>query len=151
MFYNLLFNILDPIEIDKPQKTFIYSFAWKPDYSLLLLTTKAGFLIVYSPDMNILCKHYFQYRINDIVWHPNASVVGTKESNWFATISNTRNVIVYDFKVESGNNDDNIINMYQGGASDMINAVAWNPYDPSQLVIASEVGAAQVCLTISFC
>ncbi|XP_057667070.1 gem-associated protein 5-like [Diorhabda carinulata] len=132
----------DPTVIPTPENTFIYSFGWKPDYSQLFVVARTGFIIVYSPKLKIICKHYFSYRIYDIIWHPNASDNTSDYYNWLATIGNSKNVFVYKFDIECGNNDNNIINIYQSESD--INSVVWSPYVPSQMMVSCEMGIVQI-------
>ncbi|CAH1174063.1 unnamed protein product [Phaedon cochleariae] len=139
----------EPTEIDKPEKTIIYSFAWKPDYSILLVSTKAGFLIVYSPELKILRKHYFPQRIQEILWHPNAALHGDSpaqaQSCWFAAITNFKNVTVYDFDEAraSDSDDDRVVAVYEG-AGDVVSCISWSPHKDYELVIGNENGIVQI-------
>uniref|UniRef100_A0A6P7G133 Gem-associated protein 5-like isoform X3 n=1 Tax=Diabrotica virgifera virgifera TaxID=50390 RepID=A0A6P7G133_DIAVI len=136
----------------KTNSTFLYSISWLPDYSMLFYIAKDGHIIAYTPKLKVLCKHYFKYRLLEIVWHPNAmdedgTVEDTasvnKYKNWFAAIANYHTVVVYKFDIESGNNDENIVNIYRG-ESDLINAISWNPFGSSQLVISWDIGIFQI-------
>ncbi|KAG5877680.1 hypothetical protein JTB14_003835 [Gonioctena quinquepunctata] len=133
----------EPVEIDIPDDTFIYSFSWKSDYSMMLATTKSGYIIVYSSELKIVCKHYFQERLREIFWHPSSTENDSKQGNWFASTTSSKKVIVYDFDVESKDNDSRIVAKYEG-LEDVINSISWSPYELNQLVIASEIGVAQV-------
>lgn len=112
---------------------------------MLLVSSKSGSIILYSADLKILSTHYFQHRLNDIYWHPDASQSSldiSKYCYWFAAVSNTKNVIVCDFQedIEDGQK---IVAKYDR-SEDVINFAAWNPFTSNQLVIASDEGTAQV-------
>ncbi|XP_072382059.1 uncharacterized protein [Diabrotica undecimpunctata] len=139
------------IPLIKTNSAYLYSLSWSPDYSMMLNISKSGHIIAYTLDLKVICKHYFKYRLLEIVWHPNAmddddmseDTAPNKYKNWFAAIANYHTVVVYKFDIESGNNDENIVNVYRG-ESDMINSISWNPFGSSQLVIALDVGIIQI-------
>ncbi|XP_074038837.1 gem-associated protein 5 isoform X2 [Leptinotarsa decemlineata] len=132
-----------PLEVDKPDNVFIYSFSWKKDYSMMVAATKFGVVLVYSPDLKILSKHYCQERVCEIVWHPNATQPYLKQANWFASITNSKKVIVYRFDIENEKEVIQIVAKYEG-FGDLINSICWSPYHGNQVLIAGDSGAAQI-------
>lgn len=142
IFYSSFFSVYK--EVDMPDGTIAYSFSWKPDFSMLLVGTKTCSIIVYSTDLTIIATHYFQHRLRDICWHPNASQsdLNVPYCYQFAAVSNTKNVIVCDFKSDVKGSD-SIVAKYDL-SEEMINWIAWNPYEPNELVISNDEGLAQV-------
>lgn len=135
----------DPVEIDKPDDTYIYTFSWKPDYNLLLISTKKNSLIKYSTDLKIIWTKYVENKIQNICWHPDASNNGatpTKYNNCFASISNMKNVVVLNIGQDAVEKDEMFISKYEGKL-ELINWISWSPY-ANQLVIASEIGIGVV-------
>lgn len=133
--------ILDPIILEKPDDSYIYTFSWKPDYSMLVVSTKKNSLIKYSPDLKISQIKYVDNKIQDICWHPNATEnkSSSKYNNYFASISNQKQILVLNFSQEAMDKNELIISKYEG-KSDVINWISWNPYIASQLAIAIESG-----------
>lgn len=132
--------------VDKPDDTYVYTFSWKPDYSMLVVSTKKNSLIQYSANLEIMLTKYIDHRIQDICWHPDAANNGTNSSkyqNYFASISNSKSVVVIDFGPEATNKDEMIISKYEGQL-ELINCISWSPYDCNHLAIASDIGIGVV-------
>ncbi|KAJ8913468.1 hypothetical protein NQ315_013848 [Exocentrus adspersus] len=143
--YNTKILTRAPSEVDTPDDTFVYTFAWKPDYTILLVGTKTGSVILYSKDLKILSTNYFQHKLKEICWHPDSvqSDLGTsKYCYWFAAVSNSKDVTICNFQTDV-NDGNNIVTKYER-SEDVINCIAWSPYASNQLVIASDEGTAQV-------
>lgn len=111
---------------------------------MLLVATKTGSVISYSPELKILSTRYFQHRLKDIYWHPDAAQSNLDVSKyfyWFAAISNSKNVIVCNFQKDIDEGE-KIVAQYER-SGDVINSVAWNPYKANELVIANDEGVVQ--------
>ncbi|XP_018568237.1 gem-associated protein 5 isoform X2 [Anoplophora glabripennis] len=134
-----------PTEVDVPDDTFMYTFAWKPDYTMLVVGTNSGTVVLYSPDLKILSTHYFQHRLNDIYWHPDAAQSDPNASERcyrFAAISNSKDVIVCNFQRDIADGEKIVLKYEQ--SDEIINFVSWSPYASDELVIAGDDGTAQV-------
>lgn len=136
-------NISDPIILEKPDDTYIYTFSWKADYSMLLVSTKRNSLIEYSPDLKISHIKYTEHKIQHICWHPNATDNNSKYNNCFASFSNQKQVLVCKFDQENLDKDELILSKFEG-KKDTINWISWSPYEANQLAIATDFGLGVV-------
>ncbi|KAJ8945096.1 hypothetical protein NQ318_005277 [Aromia moschata] len=162
--FNVKKSANDPQEVDTPDNTFVYTFSWKPDYQILLVSSKTGTLIVYSSDLKILATHYLQRKLQTICWHPDATQSDpsvTKYCNWFASVYNSKEILVYDFGIETDNSEDRIptqlvvacddgtteiwdassstvLSTYINAHFEGVLAVTWSPIDSDYVIIAGK-------------
>ncbi|KAJ8926424.1 hypothetical protein NQ314_021212 [Rhamnusium bicolor] len=140
-------DFIEPQEVDTPDSNnYVYTFAWKQDYSILLVGTKTGAIITYSTDLQILSTQYLQHKVQYIYWHPESTqsdVNVSKYCRWFAAVCNFKDLIVFDLEIKSDNYETKIVAKYEG-RGEMINCAAWSPYVAGDLVVARDDGIAEV-------
>lgn len=132
--------------MEKPDDTYIYTFSWKPDYSMLLISTKKNALLQYSANLEIMLTKYVENKIQYLCWHPDASDNSgnfSKYSNYFAAVLNSKNVYIFNFESKAVERDEMVVSKYEGQL-ELINSVSWSPYDHNYLAIASECGIGLV-------
>ncbi|CAH0561332.1 unnamed protein product [Brassicogethes aeneus] len=135
----------DPVEVETPDDTFVYMFAWKPDLSKLVVSTKAQTLLEYDRHLKLTTTHYLRLKFDQILWHPDAvnnNDDASKYSNCFAATLNSKEFVVYDTDKSDGdkNNEAKIFK----GFEENVNAVSWSPFNGNHIVSVGEDGVAQV-------
>ncbi|RZC35001.1 gem-associated protein 5, partial [Asbolus verrucosus] len=147
----------DPVELELPQQLYVYRFAWKPDFSLLLLNGKDGSLVVLRTDLVALTTIYLNDKgLNGIVWHPDAFTNKTEISarcNWFAATT-SRGLLVYDcvlFNEETATSEnfmEKIVVVLEGHLRPPL-SLAWCPFDGNKIVSTAADGLALVWDVVS--
>ncbi|XP_050309808.1 gem-associated protein 5-like [Anthonomus grandis grandis] len=135
---------VDPVLLDLPDDTSVYTMAWKPDYSMLLVSSKTGTLISYTPELLISDITYNTHKIQSIIWHPDAASDDASESKYcktFVSVIKNSEFAVFDLNVPI---KDVIKTTTFENRGARINDIAWSPYNGSQLVVADDAGVAQI-------
>ncbi|XP_066156134.1 gem-associated protein 5 isoform X2 [Euwallacea fornicatus] len=135
------------VDVTDLQRAAVYTFAWKPDYSFAMVTSKAGTCFKVSANLKEVQSFYRSSRLDCIVWHPHAaSSTLTKYSNMFVGVERGTTIVVFDFKKNEQCHSDMLNECVQfdtliGGR---VQAIQWSPHDDHIFVAANETGVAQV-------
>ncbi|CAG9772044.1 unnamed protein product [Ceutorhynchus assimilis] len=133
----------DPEMLPLPDNTSVFTMAWKPDYSMLLVSAKSGTIITYNPKLEIQSISYLSNKLLSIKWHPDAVSNDTndsKYSNTFASLIKHSEIIVMDLNAEE---DCKITAKFENRGV-KIGDFAWSPHSGNLLVLVDDCGAAQV-------
>ncbi|XP_060517514.1 gem-associated protein 5-like isoform X2 [Cylas formicarius] len=134
----------DPTVVDVPDNTFVYTMSWKPDYTVMTLTTKSGALMIYGADLQLNRTLYLHQKLQSIVWHPAAATSTSRYSKVFATTEKFSECVVYDLSIQSDDSDRMVMAKFENRGC-VVNCVAWNPHCETQLVMAGDDGVCQIC------
>jgi gem associated protein 5 len=138
----------DPIQLELPEKLYVYKFAWKPDFTLLLINGKDGLLLILTTDLVALTTLYPTEKcLNKIVWHPDAftnNVEISPRCKWFAATT-SKGLLVYDCSSieENKNFADNIVANFEGHLKPPL-SLAWCPFEGNKIVSTAADGLALV-------
>lgn len=138
---------LDPVEISLPESSHVYRFVWKPDYSVLLINTKAGALYVLNNELSVINHSVICDKgLNDIVWHPDSTGKSLR-SNWFATAT-PNGVTVYNC-IDGQKKDESLLNnivaSFEGHVKPPV-ALAWCPFQGHRIASTAMDGITHVSL-----
>ncbi|EFA02425.1 gem-associated protein 5 [Tribolium castaneum] len=137
-----------PSFLDLPNNLYVYKFAWKPDFRLLLLNGKDGSLLVLTIDLVAITTLYPNEKgLNGIVWHPDSFMDKTDVSprcNWFAATT-VKGILVYDCGSirESDNFAENIVATFEGHVKPPL-ALAWCLFDGNRIASTASDGLVHV-------
>jgi WD40 repeat protein len=134
--------------LELPEKLYVYKFAWKPDFTLLLINGKDGLLLILTTDLVALTTLYPTEKcLNKIVWHPDAftnNVEISPRCKWFAATT-SKGLLVYDCSSieENKNFADNIVANFEGHLKPPL-SLAWCPFEGNKIVSTAADGLALV-------
>ncbi|XP_044254324.1 gem-associated protein 5 [Tribolium madens] len=137
-----------PVCLDISDKLYVYKFAWKPDFSLLLLNGKDGSLVVLTTDLVAITTLYPNEKgLNGIVWHPDSfmdKIDVSPRCNWFAATT-TKGILVYDCGSirENDNFAEKIVATFEGHVKPPL-ALAWCPFDGNRIASTASDGLVHV-------
>ncbi|KAK9876684.1 hypothetical protein WA026_014063 [Henosepilachna vigintioctopunctata] len=139
-----------PLKIALPEETHVYSFAWKLDYSMMILVDYTGKIMVLSSDLNVKATYYQSKRLLYLTWHPDSEAVSdevSERSYWLAAAID-HSVYIFDFAEVSDKNGtlniQDITKTILNGHKSNIKCLAWSPFNGDKLVSAGEDGLAHV-------
>lgn len=146
------------VELNVPDCQSIYTIAWKPDLSLLLVSLKSGSLLKYPADLTAPVTCHLNSKLDYLVWHPDACATSGEYAQTFAAVQKTT-VIVFDFNIQVSECwvprsksakssfqaecvDDQVVSKFLNKRK--INGLQWSPHAQNLLVIIDDDGVAQV-------
>lgn len=136
--------------LELPGNLYVYKFAWKPDFSLLLLNGRDGCLVALTTDLVAITTLYPSEKgLNGLVWHPDSFLNAADTSprcNWFAATT-PRGILVYDCGSirESDNFADKIVANFEGHVKPTL-GLAWCPFEGNKIVSIAADGLAHVII-----
>ncbi|CAH1979283.1 unnamed protein product [Acanthoscelides obtectus] len=121
-------NAITPVST--PDSFSVYTFAWKLDYSSLLIAFNLGLILVYSRELIQVDSLVAENKLTCLLWNPLSYTSDITQSSFCMTYAGTLNgkkLLILDHSRQSAKFDEKIVGTFDV-ADDNINCLSWNRY-----------------------